>query len=227
MPPGMCSDRAAERANVPSNTDDRLGANLPAGDPQALKQQADAYAEAGEYDRAEWAYHQAARLDPDRPAPYVGLGTVYLQTGQIDRAEWAFRIARRIAPDFAEAYGGLAMVYHYRNAYPSAFHMYLRCLELDSDNLVALLGLFQASCRMGTFEKITCYLERYLDMHPGDTAVLFCLATLYARDGKLLEARAALQEVLRLEPRKAQAAQLLAAVEARLAERTGARARRA
>ena len=102
--------------------------------------------------------------------------------------------------------------------------MHLKCLELDADNLVALLGLFQASVRMGTFAKVIRYLEIYLDRHPGDVAVLFCLATLYARDGRLEEAREALLSVLALEPDKKEAVELLRQVRAGLAGRRGAEA---
>ena len=201
-----------------SNPEDELGAKDPLRQYYAaVKAQADRLAEAADYEQAQKCYDEAAVLAPDEPAPYVGLGIVYLQTGQLDKAEWAFRFARRIRPACAEAYAGLAMVHQRRQAFPEAFETYLKCLELDSDNLVALLGLFQTSCQMGTFARITQYLERYLRMHPDDTAVLFCLATLYARDGRLPAAREALVKVLKLEPDKAEAARLLEAIERRSA----------
>ncbi len=171
----------------------------------------------GNDEQAKRCYGEAARLAPDEPGPYIGLGTVYLQAGMLAEAEWTFRIARRIRPNCAEAIGGLAMTYQRRRQYPLAFEMYLKCLELDTDNLVALLGLFQTSCQMGTFAMITTHLERYLQMHPGDATVLFCLATLYARENKLSAAREALIRALEIDPDKEEAASCLAAVEAHLA----------
>jgi Flp pilus assembly protein TadD len=182
-----------------------------------LRAQGDSYAETGDYGQAERCYTEAAALAPEEPEPHVALGTIYLQTGQVEEAERAFRLAKELRPDCTEAIAGLAMVYQHQKAYPSAFEMYLKCLELDTDNLVALLGLFQTSCQMGTFSMITRYLERYLQMHPDDPAVLFCLASLYARDDRLPEAREALIRVLRLKPNNLQAARLLATVENRLA----------
>ena len=114
------------------------------------------------------------------------------------------------------------MVYQQQQELPAAFQMYLKCLELDVENLVALLGLFQISMEMGTFAKIIHFLEVYLDKHPGDVSVLFCLATLYARDGRLVEARDALRNVLTLEPGKAEATDLLAQVDDALATRPAA-----
>lgn len=183
---------------------------------QVLKELGDCYTALGDFDQGRACYRESAALAPDEAGPYVGLGVIAIQNDQIDDAERAFSIARRLNAKCSEAYGGLAMVYQQKHKYPQAFEMYLKCLELDTDNLVALLGLFQTSCQMGTFSKIIHYLEVYLDRHPGDTSVLFCLATLYAREGQLEQARACLMTVLALEPTKAEAVNLLADVQDRL-----------
>jgi len=72
---------------------------------------------------------------------------------------------------------------------------------------------------MGTFAKIIHYLEVFLASHPDDSAVLFCLATLHARDGHYEKAGHSLRTVLRIEPDKIEAAQLLAQVTHSLAYR--------
>jgi len=181
---------------------------------QVLMELGDCYASVDQPDSARDCYLQAARLDPRRTGPHVGLGILALQDGDLPAAEAAFRAAADMDSRCAEAYGGLAMVLQQRQDFPAALDMYLRCLQLDADNLVALLGLFQTSCRMGTFAKVIHYLQVYLDRHPGDTSVLFCLATLYARDGRLADAEGALLDVLALEPDKLEAAELLAEVRA-------------
>lgn len=182
----------------------------------SLKKLGDYYATMDDPAEALGYYRQAAAMAPREPGPYIGLGAVAIQTGQIDEAERAFQAACRLEPRCAEAYGGLAMIRHQQQRYQDAFEMYLKCLELDSDNLIALLGLFQTSRRMGTFAKIIHYLEVYLDAHPDDTAVLFCLATLYARDGRLNRARETLLSLLRIEPDKAEAVELLQKVRSAL-----------
>jgi len=171
----------------------------------------------GDLDRAAECYRQAGCLEPARAAPYVGLGVVALQSGRLAEAQRAFEAAASREPACAEAYGGLAMVRQRQEDYAGAFEMHLKCLELDTDNLVALLGLFQTSCQMGTFAKVIRYLELYLQRHPGDTSVLFCLATLYAREDRLEAARECLLSVLALEPAKAEAGQLLEQVEQEIA----------
>ncbi|MHC4529751.1 MAG: tetratricopeptide repeat protein, partial [Planctomycetota bacterium] len=112
-----------------------------------------------------------------------------------------------------KAYSGLAMVAQQRADYKQAFDLYLKCLELDVDNLTALLGLFQTSCQMGSFAKVIHYLELYLNMHPGDTSVMFSLAALYMRDNRLEQSRKILQDILTLEPENKDAANLLEELE--------------
>ena len=96
--------------------------------------------------------------------------------------------------------------------------MYLKSLELDTDNLTALLGLFQTSCQMGSFDKVTRYLKTYLDMHPGDTSVMFSLAALYMKDGRLEKSKKTLLDVLTLDPDNKDAVNLLEEAEHNLAQ---------
>ncbi|MGC9453814.1 MAG: tetratricopeptide repeat protein [Phycisphaerae bacterium] len=182
---------------------------------EVLREMGDCYAALGRSDKAADCYRRAAELAPGLAGPHVGLGVLAIQSGRLDDAVKALRTACELDPTCAEGYGGLAMIHQQRGDYHSAFDMYLKCLELDTDNLVALLGLFQTSCQMGTFGKITRYLETYLDRHPGDTSVLFCLATLYARDGQHDKARDAVLRVLALEPGKSEAADMLRELDTR------------
>jgi tetratricopeptide (TPR) repeat protein len=147
----------------------------------------------------------------------IRLGALAAEAGRWEEAAEALKAAIALDPRCAEAYGSLAMIHHRREQYPQAVEMYLQCLQLNSDNLIALLGLFQTCCKMGSFAVIIRYLEIYLAGHPRDVAVLFCLATLYARDGELHKARGVLRTILGLEPAKAEALDLLAQVEAALA----------
>jgi Tfp pilus assembly protein PilF len=93
----------------------------------------------------------------------------------------------------------------------------MKSLELDTNNITALLGLFQVSCEMGSFAKVIYYLQVYLQMHPGDTSVMFALSALYLKDGQTGQARSMLQDLLALEPVNQDAANLLEEVEHTLA----------
>jgi cytochrome c-type biogenesis protein CcmH/NrfG len=185
---------------------------------EVLQELGDCHNTVGNYAQAQRYYEKAATFAPDEPGPYVGLGVIALQKGCLDDAETAFRVACRLDPNCIKAYAGLGMIAQQKTDYKRAFEMYLKCLELDTDNLMALLGLFQTSCQMGSFAEITHYLEVYLDMHPGDTSVMFPLAALYMKDGRFHESRAVLLDLLALDENHKDAVDLLEEVEHVLAQ---------
>lgn len=185
---------------------------------EIVQELGDCYVQLGDYEQARGCYEKAATLDPDEAGPYVGTGVIALQQGKLDDALIAFRVAQRLNPQNSKVYAGQAMICQQRGQMKQAFELYLRCLDLDSDNLSALLGLFQVSCAMGSFGRVIEYLKVYLGMHPGDTAVMFCLATLYLKDQKPAAARDLLSDVLALEPANTDAANLLEEVNHRLAQ---------
>jgi len=104
-----------------------------------------------------------------------------------------------------------------RREFPQSFDLYMKSLELDSNNITALLGLFQVSCEMGSFAKVIYYLQVYLQMHPGDTSVMFALSALYFKDGRTELAKGMLLDLLALEPGNQDAVNLLEEVEHTLA----------
>ncbi len=185
---------------------------------EILQELGDCYTSVGSYEQAQHYYEKAAVLSPDAPEPYAGLGILALQKGALEDAEVAFKVACRLDGRFARAYAGLGLVAQQKGHYQQAFEMYLKCLELDTDNLIALLGLFQASCQMGSFAKVTHYLEVYLDMHPGDVSVMFPLAALYVKDGRFEDSKKVLQDLLALDGNHKDAADLLEEVEHSLAQ---------
>jgi len=141
-----------------------------------------------------------------------------MQQGDRENAEIAFKVARRLDPNNSKAYCGLAMVHQQAGRCAEAFELYLKSLDIDSNDLTALLGLFQVSCQMKSFSKVIHFLELYLDMHPGDTAVMFCLAALQLKDGNVYQAKDILLEILSLEPNNSDALTLLEEAEHTLAQ---------
>jgi len=186
---------------------------------EELQELGDYYTSVGDYTQAQKCYGKATSLSPDEPGPYVGLGVVDFQKDLLDDAEIAFRVACRLAPDCSRAYAGLAMVAQKKTDYEKAFEMYLKCLELDTDNLTALLGLFQTSCQMGSFAKVIHYLELYLEMHPHDSSVMFSLAALYVKEGCFEQSRKILLDILTSDSENEDAINLLEEVDHNLAQK--------
>ena len=184
---------------------------------EVLQELGDCYTSVGNYSQAKKYYERAAILATDEAGPYVGLGIIALQENQLEDAQAAFKVACRLDNNCAKAFAGLGLVAQKQADYKQSFDMYLKCLELDNDNIAALLGLFQTSCQMGSFEKVTHYLEVYLDMHPGDTSVMYPLAALYLKDGRLEQSRQMLLDLLTLDSKHKDASNLLEEVEHGLA----------
>lgn len=178
-----------------------------------VQEKGDCYASMGQYEPAQQYYERAATLEPDDPRPYVGLGVIGIQQERWEDADTAFRVALRLDAQCSRAYTGLAMIAEQRQEHRKAFDCYLKSLECDPDNLTALLGLFQASCRMGSFRQVIYYLDLYLQSHPQDTSVMFSLAALYVKDGSLIKAKRMLQELIVLTPDNHEAVNLLEEVE--------------
>jgi tetratricopeptide (TPR) repeat protein len=181
-----------------------------------LQELGDCLAAVGQIEQAQECYERAAVLAPDEAGPYLGSGVIALQEDRIEDADIAFRVALRLDGKNSRAMAGLAMVAQRQNQSQKAFDWYLKSLELDSDNLTSLLGLFQVSCQMGSFSRVIDYLQTYLNLHPGDTAVMFCLATLYQREKLYDLAKRLLQDILVLEPEHKDARNLLEETENRL-----------
>jgi tetratricopeptide (TPR) repeat protein len=185
---------------------------------EVLMELGDCHTSVGDYHEAQQCYEKAAVLCPDEAGPYVGLGVVALQKNLIDDALTAFKVACRLDNKSAKAYAGLGMVAQQCRDYKRAFDMFLKSLEMDTNNMISLLGLFQTSCQMGSFEKVTYYLETYLNMHPGDVSVMYPLAALYMKDGKLEDSRKVLLDILTLDRNHKDAANLLEEVEHNIAQ---------
>jgi tetratricopeptide (TPR) repeat protein len=182
---------------------------LNTSNPDKLRELGDCFNAVQQYHKAETYYKKALNIDSQNPLIYTGLGNTALALSDYQSARDYFNTAISLDSKCSAAYAGLAGLARKTEDYCLAFDCYLNCLELDSDNLNALLGLFQTSCRMGSFEKVTYYLEHYLNTYPDDTSVMFCLAALYKKDNRLLSAQKILKSLLKLDPRNQDAENLL------------------
>ena len=184
---------------------------------QTARELGDNFLSIGDIEKAEKYFEKAASLDADNAVPYVGIGTIALLKNLPQEAKLAFRVACRLDPKCSQAYEGLGKVAQYNENHETAIEMYLKCLELDANNLTALLGLFQASSEMGSFAKIIHYLKIYLDMHPNDIPVMFSLATLYIKDNQYENSKNMLLKILAICPENKDAQNLLEEVQQYLA----------
>jgi len=185
---------------------------------EVMQELGDCYAQVGQFEEATACYEKAAMLEPDSAEPYVGIGVIAFQQNKPDDADVAFRVAVRLDSQCSRGYTGMAMVAQQKGRMQEAFDLYLKSLEINADDLTALLGLFQVSCQMKSFGRVIDYLSVYLRSHPDDTAVMFCLATLYVKDQQPQRARDLLERISVLEPANTDAENLLEDVNHMLAQ---------
>lgn len=185
---------------------------------EIVQELGDCHAQLGQMEQAQAWYEKAATLEPDSAGPYVGLAVIALQDGKLEDADIAFRVATRLDPHCSRALTGQAMIAQQTGDMPRAFDLYLKSLEIDSDDLTALLGLFQVSCQMKSFGRVIQYLSVYLQSHPDDVPVMFCLATLYVKDRQPQRARDLLVRITELDPDNQDAENLLEDVNHMLAQ---------
>lgn len=144
-------------------------------------------------------YIKASALAPNRPEPYVGLGVISLHQNDLRSAQAAFETACRLDETCEGGFCGLGIVYQQQGNWQKALSMYSRCLELDGDDMTALLGLLEISHQTGDLEEIEYFLRHYLATYPHDIAIMLCLASVYLQEEQFDAARHVLTDVLILD----------------------------
>jgi len=124
-----------------------------------LQELGDCLAAVGQLEQAQECYERAAVLAPDEAGPYLGSGSSQCRKIESRMRNCVSCCASAGRPN-SRAMAGMAMVAQRQNQPQNAFDWYLKSLELDSDNLMALLGLFQMSCQMGSFSRVIDYCRR-------------------------------------------------------------------
>lgn len=92
--------------------------------PKAWSGLGNAYARAGETEKAFDAWQAALSLDPRLPQVWVNMGGAYRQAGELQKAEKAYRKALDILPDYGVAYYNLGVLEERRGNLDRALHFY-------------------------------------------------------------------------------------------------------
>ncbi len=164
---------------------------------------------AGDCDRANAYYQQAAQINPNQAQVYVRMGALAMEQKCYDQAESYYLNAIEIDPQNSKAYCGLGIVCQHQHNCRRAADMFEKALAVEPDNLNAILGLYQTSVHMDCFDQIKLYLETYFEKHPDDVSILFCLATICAREKYFQHAVKLLNRILTLDPTYSEAEDLL------------------
>ena len=166
---------------------------------EVLMRRADFCVASAQTEYARQYYIKASALAPGRGEPYVGLGIVSLHQNDLPAAQAAFETACRLDNRCEKGFCGLGIVYQQKADRRKALSMFSRCLELDGDDMTALLGLLEMSHRTGDLDRIKYFLRQYLARYPHDIAIMLCLASVYLQEEQFDAARQILMDVLILD----------------------------
>jgi len=158
---------------------------------------------------AETWYRKALEIDPHNPAAWFGIGLLRIHQGIYDEA---IRVLSRVVeslPDHDKAWCGLAIACRHKGMPEVAMNHCIRALKVNDRNMMAIKLLLELSYEQNRFGEVETILRRYLQQHPANVFILFGLAGIQYKQGKLEEARENLERVLVIQPGFEDAVKLL------------------
>jgi tetratricopeptide (TPR) repeat protein len=164
----------------------------------------------GQVDEAVEVLSQLVAAHPEVDEAHVKLGAAYIRLKRLDAAEAELREALRLRPDLPEAHFLLGGVVSMRRGPAEAEACYRKAVELKPSHALAHYNL--GRCRLEQDDKAGA-LEGYraaLRCRPDLVEVHVAAAELESDQGRHAEARAHLEDALRLAPGHEKAKQLLA-----------------
>ena len=111
------------------------------------------------------------------------------------------------------AIAGLGICAMKSNDAEKAWTYYTRALNMNPENIRALVGLVQLGYSLERLPEVEQALSVYIEMHPADLGMLYSLAGCQFRLNKLEESKENLQKILLFEPDNANAIELLGKIQ--------------
>lgn len=173
------------------------------------KELGECYLFMGELDKAEEYYKKAATSNGVHPDPYLGLATIAVQRGKLDEALVLYRKADTIESS-DKTLAGMGLIYMDRGNHAEAMEFFMRALEHNPENMIAMSGMIQESYALDRVAEVVPVLETSLAHAPGKDAVRFSLAGCLIWLGRNAEAMKHLEVLLEKDPANEGARQLYA-----------------
>ena len=151
-------------------------------------------------DKAEKFFELACLKEPNSSKAWQGLGLLALYREDIKKADISFNKSLDCDPENDKALCGLGMLRLNRDDLEGAVGYFCRSLNANPDNISACKFLLEISYKLEKFVDIEIHLKNYVDFHPGNINMLFGLAGVQYKLGKLEEAIKNLEYILVLDP---------------------------
>jgi len=122
--------------------------------------------EPGASDRAEAAYRNAIKLDPNLSNSYTNLGNIYYRRNDISMARDFYMQALEVDPDQPEAHYNLGFLYFDMGQPSRAIPLFEKAIEMDPEFADAYFNLAMSLFESGRYEDSKPYWKKYLDLEP-------------------------------------------------------------
>jgi serine/threonine-protein kinase len=165
------------------------------------------YMNRGDYSKAMEPLSLVVKLAPDYAEGHTNLGTLFYFTDRLDEALAEFGKSLAARPT-ATAYSNRGAIYHFRGDYTRARDDYRRALELEGNNPLLWGNLADAEMQIPeaegeareAYRKAIALSRQELAVNPSNANLLGRMAFYLARTSDCAEARAQMDEALRLAP---------------------------
>ena len=160
-------------------------------------------------EESEKHYKKAERLNPNSSKPQTGLGFLEIQKGNLNAASDYFlkAITQDSSNDIAIYGEGICLCN--KGEKRKGLQRYCDALDINIENMQALTSLTEAVYALGSFEVAEKYFKEYLSLHPANLNMLFSLAGIQFKLGKINEVKENLEKILVFDPTRNDAIQLM------------------
>lgn len=164
---------------------------------------------------AEKTFQEALELNPNSPRGLSGKAVLKAHMGSWMEAQNLFERARSLKEDYDLALAGLGICALQANDQETAWARFSAALKSNPENTRALLGLVQLAYPMKRFVELEGAIRAYLDIHSADLEWVYSLAGVCFAQGKLGEAREAVEHIKLFKPQDERANELAEMIQQR------------
>lgn len=137
-----------------------------------------------------------------------GKGAITADAQRWPEAKALFEEALRAEPGYDVALAGLGLCAMVGNKEEDAFNLFVQAAKKNPENHRAIFGVLQLGFPLQRFSQMEELLNAYLDLHPASIDMLYSLAGVLFKQGKMSQARLEVEKILLFEPENERALEL-------------------
>jgi tetratricopeptide (TPR) repeat protein len=153
-------------------------------------------------------YEQLLRENPKCARALCGKGALVADAQRWPEAKALFETALQAEPGYDVALAGLGLCAMVGNQEETAFDLFMQAARKNPENHRAIFGVLQLGYPLQRFSEIEDLLNAYLELHPASIDMLYSLAGVLFKQGKVSQARLEVEKILLFEPQNERALEL-------------------